>query len=85
MRSVLAGCAGTGKSILRKVTLLGGRGEPLKKRILTHGGASPPLFFPTGSKSRQQSPVAAYREAGSKVKVGCLSNTGGVHQRYAQK
>jgi hypothetical protein len=41
-----------GKGILRKVTLFGGGGDPLKKRILIHGRATLPLFFLLGPFAR---------------------------------
>ena len=71
-------------SILRKVTLVSGCGNPLEKRILPHGGASFPLFFPPALKSHQRSPATIRKEVSNRVNGDSFLTAGRAYQRCAR-
>jgi hypothetical protein len=59
----------------------GGRGDPLKKRILSHHA---PPSFPTALLPGQQSAFSSCKEPWNRVNVAFLHIVGGVYQRYAR-
>ena len=68
--------------ILRKVTLFGGCGDPLQKRILTHAPLA--FFSPAGRNFRQRSPATTRKEARNRVNVGSVTIAEDLYQRISE-
>ena len=68
---------------MRKLAFFGGRGDPLKKRILPHHAPLPFFFLLPPSYSGQQSPFSSSKEPWNRVNVAFL-HIGEVYQRQAR-
>ena len=64
---------------MRKLAFFGGRGDPLKKRILPHHAPLSFFFLLPSSYSGQQSLFSAWKESRNRVNVAFRYIVGGVY------